>query len=105
MFKNLIIYLLLFFSHPVVAEIAFAVGINVTYELDAGLTIKAVSNDKIDEYVVAVGTSYYPFSKDKPGLDLGLGRTTGFNMIFLYGIDIYKDDSYMSFGFMNTSSP
>jgi len=104
MFNKLIVCVLLVFPQFSHAEIGVALGINITFDFEVGITVKALSSDKIDEFVVAVGATYYPISKNKIGFDIGFGRTAILNTVFLYGIDIYKDSSYMSVGYVNLSS-
>ena len=101
MLKRMTLYLMFMFPQPAFADIGIALGLNITYDFDVGITLKALSSDKAEGYVIALGTSYYPFAEVKTGIDIGLGGT-GFSMFFLYGVDIYRDAAYMSFGFFNS---
>jgi hypothetical protein len=85
------------------ADIGFAIGLNFTYEGDVGVTVKALSNDKNEKWLFAVGSSYYPFSENKIGLDFGFGGSN-FNIVGLIGIDILQDASYLSIGYANMSN-
>lgn len=66
--------------HASIADVTIMLGITLRYEYHLGLTLKAITNDQADQYVLAGGASYYPFSKEKTGIDLS------------------TDDAYLSFG-------
>lgn len=102
-FKRWCICLLIIFSQPAIADMGIALGIILTYDFQVGFTVKLLSSDKTDEYVVAAGTSFYPFSEEKLGIDLGFGKTAGLNTFWLYGVDIYQETSYMSAGFYRSA--
>ena len=86
------------------ADIGVAVGFNLTYHGDVGITVKALSSDELDDVVFAVGATYYPFSENKTGFDIGVGRTAVLNSVFVIGVDVSNDVSYMSIGYVDLSS-
>jgi hypothetical protein len=91
-------------SHQVAhADAGVAIGLNFTYYGDVGITIKALSSDKNNEQVFAIGTTYYPFAEKKLGIDLGFGGAA-FNVVGLIGIDILQDAAYLSVGYENMST-
>lgn len=96
--KIFMVSVFLAFAQPAVADIGFAFGINITFYGDIGVSAKALTSDKHDETVFAVGATYYPFSDNKAGFDIGLGRTL-FNGVILWGIDLSKDVAYFSLGY------
>lgn len=102
MLRYFFVCLMLLSPQMAYADVGVTIGINFTYNGDIGITIKALSSDKRDERVFGVGSSYYPWADRKLGLDVGYGAAD-FNFVFLIGIDILQDASYLSVGYEDMS--
>jgi hypothetical protein len=50
-------------------------GISITFNGDAGITLKALSDDKESRTVGSIGATYYPFAAKSFGFDVGAGYT------------------------------
>ena len=103
MLKYLLVCLMLLSQQLAYADVGVTIGINLTYNGDVGITIKALSSDKHNEKVFAIGSTYYPLANKKIGFDLGYGAAN-FNTVILVGIDILQDASYLSVGYEKMSS-
>jgi len=71
--------------------------VNFTFYGDVSISGEALSSDKNDKTVSAVGSTYYPLSDNEIGFDIGVGRTA-YNNVFLWGIDLAHDATYFSIG-------
>ncbi len=104
MIRSFIVCVILGLPGLVNADIAISLGINFTFHGDVGITAKALSSDELDDVVVAAGATFYPFSESKIGFDIGVGRIAVLNSVFLIGVDLSNDVSFMSVGYVNLSS-
>ena len=102
--KSIILVALVAFSVPARADVGAMVGVGYTFG-DAGpaLTIKALSNDKKDEAVGALGLSYYPLSQNKFGVDVGVGYQFN-NSALILSWDLLQKSPQVSAGWANTRS-
>jgi len=102
--KSIILGALVAFSVPARADVGAMVGVGYTFG-DAGpaLTIKALSNDKKDEAVGALGLSYYPLSQNKFGVDVGVGYQFN-NSALILSWDLLQKSPQVSAGWANTRS-
>jgi hypothetical protein len=102
--KSIILGALVAISAPARADIGAMVGVGYTFG-DAGpaLTVKALSNDKKDEAVGALGLSYYPISQNKLGVDVGIGYQFN-NSAVILSWDLLQKSPQVSAGWANTKS-
>jgi hypothetical protein len=101
--KSIILGALVAISSPAQADIGAMVGIGYTFG-DAGpaLTLKALSSDKKDEAVGALGFSYYPLSQNKFGVDVGIGYQFDKSAVIL-SWDLLQKAPQISAGWANTN--
>ena len=102
--KSIILGALVAISAPAQADIGAMVGVGYTFG-DAGpaLTVKALSSDKKDEAVGALGLSYYPLSQNKFGVDVGIGYQFDKSAVIL-SWDLLQKAPQISAGWANTKS-
>jgi len=89
------------------AEPAAYVGLSYTFGGEIGISAKVLSENEEDNVVAAVGASYYPFSQNKFGLDVGAGYAFD-NAAALIGWDFLQHRIQGSIGWADTddnSSP
>ena len=72
--RSMMMFALAVLSSQAQADAGVMIGVGYAFGgAEPAITIKALSSDKEDEAVVAVGVSYYPISQKKLGLDVGVG--------------------------------
>ncbi len=96
--KSIIGILLVISSLTVSADPTYMVGISYSFNGDVGVSAKVLSNDGQDEIVGVAGATYYPFSDDKFGIDLGTGYTFS-NSTTTASWDFLKQSIQLSAGY------
>ncbi len=102
--KFLLLSFLLASTATVQAGPAYMVGISYTFSGDVGLSFKVLSSDIRHIAVATVGTTYYPFSPQKLGLDLGVGYTYN-NAAITTSWDFLKSSVQFSAGYADIDKP
>lgn len=79
-------------------SIAFGDGLKAA---DVGFTLKGLSTNRPNEFVVGGGVSYFPWSEDKKG-QIGLDLSVGYNFdhgTALVGYDVLRWNPQISLGY------
>ena len=85
------------------ADSAAYIGISYTFDGEVGLSAKILSDDEEDSVVAAVGATYYPFSQNKFGLDIGAGYVFD-DAAALIGWDFLQNRVQGSIGWADTEN-
>lgn len=100
--KSTILSAILAAYAPAHADVGAMVGVGYTFGGPGlSLTVKALSSDRQDRVVAAAGVSFYPFLKNKIGVDLGVGYQ-GDNSAVVLSWDFLQAAPQISGGWANT---
>ncbi len=78
-------------------------GLSYSFNGEFGVTVKVLSSSDEDEFVAAVGATYYPFAKKSFGLDAGVGYTVE-DAATVLSWEFLQEAAQVSIGYADTDS-
>jgi hypothetical protein len=102
--KNTILLTLsILFASTAQADPAGMLGLSYSFNGEFGVTAKILSSSDEDEFVAAVGATYYPFADKSFGLDAGVGYTVE-DAATVLSWDFLQEAAQISIGYADTDS-
>ncbi|MGY8872217.1 MAG: hypothetical protein ACKVJE_17410 [Pseudomonadales bacterium] len=101
--KTLFLTLSILCASTAQADPAIMFGLSYSFNGEFGVTVKALSNDDEDEFVAAVGATFYPYTNKSFGLDAGIGYTFD-DAAAVLSWDFLQEAAQASIGYANTDS-